>query len=281
MKKINYKKETENGEQGNLVRGTENKGTRKREHENEGENGKGTAVQPGEQTREQRKREGEKRSPLLLVAYLRLVPFLLSCSFRALWILLLLVLSLLASCSTLCLAWVLLQLLNLRFTLLQTLVCGSCTLGGVFCSFLFPPTPVPPSLRTLGAWSPHFQLLGFLVSAVPPASVTAVAVCQLGDPFLHCEEEREEASSFLFFFLLVGMYVVLGFSSPFSSTLFLFSFLSLFLWSMVCCYSFRYVRGFCICKGGCVLRGFFLFYFFALFTMATTTDDSRAVSISS
>jgi hypothetical protein len=63
----------------------------------------------------------------------------------------------------------------------------------------FSPHPCPSSLRTLGAWSPHFQLLGFLVSAVPPASVTAVAVCQLGDPFLHCEEEREEAPSFLFF----------------------------------------------------------------------------------
>ncbi len=118
-KKINYKKETENGEQrepdqgnweqGNSVEGTENKGTRKREHENEGENGKGTEVQQ-ESRRESRgrEREGETRSPLLFVAYLRLVPFLLSCSFRALWTLLLLVLSLLASCSTLCLAWVLL-----------------------------------------------------------------------------------------------------------------------------------------------------------------------------
>jgi hypothetical protein len=29
-KKVNYKKETGNGEQGNLIRGTGNKGTRKR-----------------------------------------------------------------------------------------------------------------------------------------------------------------------------------------------------------------------------------------------------------
>jgi hypothetical protein len=59
-KKINYKKETENGEQGNLIRGTGNKGTRKREHENEGENGKGTEVQQ-ESRRESRGRGRERR----------------------------------------------------------------------------------------------------------------------------------------------------------------------------------------------------------------------------
>jgi len=91
--------------------------------------------------------------------------------------------------------------LTLEFALYT--VANACVwlLHSRWCVLLlsFPRTPVPPSLRTLGAWSPHFQLLGFLVSAVPPASVTAVAVCQLGDPFLHCEEEREEAPSFLFF----------------------------------------------------------------------------------
>lgn len=152
--------------------------------------------------------------------------------------------------------------LTLEFALYT--VANACVwlLHSRWCVLLlsFPRTPVPPSLRTLGAWSPHFQLLGFLVSAVPPASVTAVAVCQLGDPFLHCEEEREKRRRVFCFFLLLGMYVVLVFSSPFSFTLFLFSFLWLFLWSIVCCYSFRYVRGFCICKGGCVLEVFFVLF---------------------